>query len=53
MDGLRRTQTSKLDLADWGRNPATPKFGRFGMLNVRYGKAKKGPARRSGGMSSR
>jgi site-specific recombinase XerD len=45
--GLRRTETSKLDLADWGRNPSAPEFGRFGMLNVRYGKAKKGqPPRR-------
>jgi site-specific recombinase XerD/DNA-binding Xre family transcriptional regulator len=45
--GLRRTETSKLDLADWGRNPAAPQFGRYGMLNVRYGKAKKGqPPRR-------
>jgi integrase/recombinase XerC len=45
--GLRRTETSKLDLADFGRNPAAPEFGRFGMLNVRYGKAKKGqPPRR-------
>ena len=34
-------------MADWGRNPAAPEFGRFGMLNVRYGKAKKGqPPRR-------
>jgi len=45
--GLRRTETSKLDLADWGRNPAAPEFGRYGMLNVRYGKAKRGqPPRR-------
>jgi site-specific recombinase XerC len=45
--GLRRTETSKLDLADWGRNPAAAEFGRYGMLNVRYGKAKKGqPPRR-------
>jgi site-specific recombinase XerD len=45
--GLRRTETSKLDLADWGRNPSAPEFGRYGMLNVRYGKAKKGqPPRR-------
>jgi integrase/recombinase XerC len=45
--GLRRTETSKLDMADWGRNPAAPEFGRYGMLNVRYGKAKKGqPPRR-------
>jgi site-specific recombinase XerD len=45
--GLRRTETAKLDLADWGRNPATPEFGRFGMLHVRYGKAVRGqPPRR-------
>jgi site-specific recombinase XerD len=47
--GLRRTETSKLDLVDWGRNPAAPEFGRHGMLAVRYGKAKRGqpPRRRS------
>jgi integrase/recombinase XerC len=45
--GLRRTETSKLDLVDWGRNPAAPQFGRFGMLHVRYGKAVRGqPPRR-------
>ncbi|GAB3436450.1 tyrosine-type recombinase/integrase [Actinophytocola sediminis] len=45
--GLRRTETSKLDLADWGRNPAVPEFGRYGMLHVRYGKAVRGqPPRR-------
>jgi integrase/recombinase XerC len=45
--GLRRTETSKLDLADWGRNPKAPEFGRFGMLHVRFGKAKRGqPPRR-------
>src|SRR5258708_26874378 len=45
--GLRRTETSKLDLADWGRNPSAPEFGRYGMLHVRYGKAKRGqPPRR-------
>jgi integrase/recombinase XerC len=45
--GLRRTETSKLDLVDWGRNPAAPEFGRFGTLQVRYGKAKRGqPPRR-------
>jgi site-specific recombinase XerD len=45
--GLRRTETSKLDLVDWGRNPAAPEMGRYGMLNVRYGKAKRGqPPRR-------
>lgn len=45
--GLRRTETSKLDVADFGRNPAAPEFGRHGMLHVRYGKAVRGqPPRR-------
>lgn len=45
--GLRRTESSKLDLVDFGRNPKAPQFGRYGTLNVRYGKAKKGqPPRR-------
>lgn len=45
--GLRRTETAKLDLADWGRNPAAPEFGRYGTLHVRYGKAVRGqPPRR-------
>ena len=45
--GLRRTETSRLDVADWGRNPAAPEFGRYGMLHVRYGKAVRGqPPRR-------
>jgi integrase/recombinase XerC len=45
--GLRRTETARLDVADFGRNPRAPQFGRYGTLNVRYGKAKKGqPPRR-------
>jgi integrase/recombinase XerC len=45
--GLRRTETAKLDLVDFGHNPAAPEFGRYGMLHVRYGKAKRGqPPRR-------
>jgi integrase/recombinase XerC len=45
--GLRRTETARLDLVDWGRNPAAPQFGGFGMLHVRYGKAMRGqPPRR-------
>ncbi|MFE9882733.1 tyrosine-type recombinase/integrase [Streptomyces sp. NPDC005784] len=45
--GLRRTETSKLDLVDFGRNPKARQFGRYGTLNVRYGKAKRGqPPRR-------
>jgi integrase/recombinase XerC len=45
--GLRRAEAAGLDLADFGRNAAAPEFGRYGMLNVRYGKAKRGqPPRR-------
>ena len=45
--GLRRTETSRLDVVDFGRNPAAPEFGDYGMLNVRFGKAKRGqPPRR-------
>ncbi|MEO3860614.1 hypothetical protein [Acrocarpospora sp. B8E8] len=45
--GLRRTETSQLDVVDCGSNPAAPEFGRYGMLHVRYGKAKRGqPPRR-------
>ena len=45
--GLRRTESARLDIVDWGRNPAAPQFGRFGTLHVRYGKAKRGqPPRR-------
>jgi integrase/recombinase XerC len=44
---MRRTETSKLDVTDWGRNASAPEFGRYGMLHVRYGKAKRGqPPRR-------
>jgi hypothetical protein len=32
--GLRRTETSKQDVADFGCNPAAPQFGWYGMLNV-------------------
>lgn len=45
--GLRRSEAARLDLTDWGRNPAAPEFARFGMLHVRYGKAVRGqPPRR-------
>jgi len=51
--GLRRNETAKLDLADWGRNPAAADFGRFGMLHVRYGKAVRGqPPRRRNVLST-
>ena len=40
-------ETARLDVADFGRNPRAPQFGRYGTLNVCYGKAKKGqPPRR-------
>ena len=45
--GCGAPRPSKLDVADWGRNPAAPEFGRYGMLHVRYGKAVRGqPPRR-------
>jgi site-specific recombinase XerC len=40
--GLRRTETSKLDVAAFGRNPKARRFGRYDTLDVRYGKAEKG-----------
>jgi site-specific recombinase XerD len=47
--GLRCTETSKLDVTDWYRNPKAPELGRFGSLEVRWGKASKGspPKRRT------
>jgi integrase/recombinase XerC len=45
--GLRRTEAARLDVSDFGQNPAAPVFGCFGSLHVRYGKAKRGsPPRR-------
>ncbi|CAL9677635.1 Tyrosine recombinase XerC (plasmid) [Actinosynnema sp. ALI-1.44] len=45
--GLRCTEASRLDRADWHRNPQALELGRFGMLTVRYGKRSKGsPPRR-------
>ncbi|MGW1669212.1 tyrosine-type recombinase/integrase [Streptomyces sp. NPDC002324] len=45
--GLRCTETSKLDVTDFYRNPKAPELGRFGSLHVRYGKRSKGsPPRR-------
>jgi hypothetical protein len=48
----RRTETAKLDLLDWGRNPAAEEFGRYGMLHVRYGKAVRGQPPRRRNVSS-
>jgi site-specific recombinase XerD len=45
--GLRRREAVMLDVADFTPNPAAPELGRFGIVNVRYGKAMKGsPPRR-------
>jgi integrase/recombinase XerC len=45
--GLRRREVAMLDLGDFGVNPHVPDFGRFGALQVRYGKAVAGgPPRR-------
>jgi site-specific recombinase XerD len=45
--GLRCTETSRLDATDFYRSPKAPELGRFGSLQVRYGKRTKGsPPRR-------
>ncbi|MFL6119668.1 tyrosine-type recombinase/integrase [Actinophytocola sp.] len=44
--GLRCTEVSKLDTVDFYRNPKAPELGRFGMLQVRYGKRTRGSAPR-------
>ena len=45
--GLRRREVARLDVADFGPNPEAPRFGRYGMLSVRWGKAARGgPPRR-------
>jgi integrase/recombinase XerC len=45
--GLRRQEGARLEVIDFGANPAAPELGNFGMLSVRYGKAARGsPPRR-------
>lgn len=46
--GLRCNEVSWLDTTDFYRNPKAPELGRYGMVNVRYGKGSKGsgPRRR-------
>jgi integrase/recombinase XerC len=46
--GLRRTEAVMVDVADWHRHPGADRFGDFGALQVRWGKAKRGgsPRRR-------
>jgi site-specific recombinase XerD len=47
--GLRANEAVHLDVGDFYRNAHAPEFGRFGMLQVRHGKASRGgaPKRRS------
>ncbi|HUZ44820.1 MAG TPA: site-specific integrase [Acidimicrobiales bacterium] len=47
--GLRRREAAMLDISDWGPNAKAPAFGRYGVLNVRWGKASRGspPRQRS------
>lgn len=47
--GLRRREAAMLDVVDFHHNAAAPEFGRFGICQVRYGKAMRGspPRRRS------
>ena len=44
--GLRRNAGCKLATFDFHRNPKVKEYGRFGMLHVRFGKAKRGGAPR-------
>ncbi len=45
--GLRRREAVMLDVADFTANPAAPQLGRWGVCQVRYGKAMRGsPPRR-------
>ena len=48
--GLRRTETAKLDLVDWGRNPAAPEFGGSGCCTCAT--ARRCAASRPGGATS-
>jgi len=45
--GLRRREAAMLDVGDFTLNPAAPELGRFGVCQVRFGKAMRGsPPRR-------
>jgi len=47
--GLRRAEVVGLDVADFRPNPAAPRFGTYGAVEVRWGKASRGsgPRRRT------
>ncbi|WP_018186393.1 tyrosine-type recombinase/integrase [Microbacterium sp. 77mftsu3.1] len=40
--GLRRNEIRHLETFDFSRNPHAPEFGKYGHLNVRFGKAMRG-----------
>lgn len=42
--GLRRTEVTMLDVADFGTNPHAKEFGEYGVCRVRFGKARTGSA---------
>jgi integrase/recombinase XerD len=42
--GLRRNEVRHLQTVDFDRNPHAPEFGRFGVVNIRWGKATTGSA---------
>jgi integrase/recombinase XerD len=42
--GLRLTENRHLQTVDFERNPRAPEFGRYGAINIRYGKAHRGSA---------
>lgn len=44
--GLRRRELCMLDIADLRPNPATPQWGTYGAVHVRYGKSSRGSAPR-------
>ena len=44
---MRFNEVRHLQTVDFSRNPHAPEFGRYGVVQVRYGKAKRGqPPRR-------
>jgi integrase len=44
--GLRRREVCRIELADFHANPAVKRYGRYGSVQVRYGKGVKGSAPR-------
>lgn len=44
--GLRANECARLDLADFSRNPQAPEFAEFGVVHVRFGKGRRGAAKK-------